>query len=67
MTGHAAVSVNDDLAAGEAGVRRGAAQDEATRRVDKSGHGPGCQRETGLLDDRGDDVVAHRVGDRRLR
>ena len=67
MTGHTTVRVNDDLAAGEAGVRGGAAQDEATRRVDQSGHGSGRQRETGRLDDRGNDVVAHRVGDRRLR
>ena len=67
VAGHASVGVDDDLAAGEASVRRGAAQDETARGIDESLHGAGSQGETRLLDHRGDDVVAYRVGDRRLR
>ena len=67
MTSHAAVCVNDNLAAGQTGVSCGTTQNEATRRVDKSVHGPGCQSKTGLLDDGVDDIVAHRVSDCGLR
>ena len=34
MTAHAAVGIDDDLAAGEAGVAHGSADDEATGGVD---------------------------------
>ena len=67
MTGHATVRVDDDLAAGQAGVRGWTTQNEATRRVDESRHGPGCQCKAGLLDDGVDDIVAHCVGDCGLR
>ena len=62
MAGHAAVRVDDDLAAGQAGVAHRPADDEAARRVDVDLRVdcPQLSRDD-RLDDHLDDVVAQPI------
>ena len=69
VAGHAAVGVDDDLAARQAAVADRAADDEATRRVDEEllaqrvgvVHVRGQDREDDVLPEVGEDLVAGRV------
>ena len=60
---HAAVRVDDDLAAGQAGVAHGAAHDEAAGGVDVDGRGP--PGDADRVEHRADDVLDHVLADLR--
>ena len=67
MAGHAAVGVDDDLAAGQAGVADRAADDEAAGRVDEEVLAQLRRVVEVLRQDRLDDVLPEVVRDQRLR
>ena len=66
VAGHAAVGVDDDLAAGEAGVADRAADHEAPRRVDEEVLAQLLLVVEVLRQDRLDDVLPQVLGDQRL-